>query len=58
MVEAVTAKEEQGRLTKTAQRGVQGTWTRWEEVDRFMISSTFDVLPSPVNFKGWGMGTF
>ncbi|XP_041453149.1 uncharacterized protein LOC121406194 [Lytechinus variegatus] len=71
VVEAVKEKEEECRMAKAAQQGVQGAWTRWEEVEqkkvswdqlrtmssgavRFMISSTFDVLPTPVNLKRWG----
>ena len=72
VVEAVKEKEEECRMSKAAQQGVQGAWTRWEEVDqkrvswselrsmsagalRFLVSATFDVLPSPVNLKRWGL---
>ena len=63
----VKEKEEQDRFTKVVQQGVQGAWTSWEEVDqtiswkdllsmsagaiRYMISSKFDVLPSPLILK-------
>ena len=65
--------EESKRLAIAVAQPKQGAWTRWENTkDRtitrdikqmepkqlgFLIKTVYDILPTPVNFKLWGLST-
>jgi hypothetical protein len=72
VIDCVRGEEDNARMCKAAQQGVQGAWVSWEEVDqrvvswetllrtsagsiKFLISSTYDTCPTPVNLKRWNL---